>query len=125
MSDQSTFAERIIEAREAKNLTVEQVAERASVTIKTLRQWEAGSTKPRSNKLQMLSGVLGVTLTWLIDGSVDHDPELARPSGLDQLELKMQRMALLQCELQQLSHEIAEDLAAMKKIDDELESLVA
>ncbi len=48
-----------------------------------------------------------------------------RRESLDRLEQKIKRMNLLQRELFQLSNDVAEEIAAIRKIDEELEELVA
>ncbi len=125
MLQNTTLGERIAEARDARGLSVAQTAQRTAVGSNTLRNWESGATSPRPNKLQMLAGVLGVPLSWLLNGSDEHDPLSDSPSRLDQLEQKIERMNLLQRELFQLSNEVTEEIAAIRKIDEELEELVA
>ena len=118
MSHQLTLGRRITDARENAGLTIDQLAQSAAISGKTLKNWETDRTLPRPNKLQMLSGVLGVSLTWLLDGGDAHDPVGSRPSRLDQLESKVERMHCLQRELFQLSNEISQELAAIRKIDE-------
>ncbi len=125
MSNSTTLAERIIEARETRGLTVHQATQRMAVKAKTFHNWETGQTTPSPSKLQMLSGVLGVPLFWLINGSADHDPMNDDPSRLDQLEQKVKRMNLLHRELYQLSTEIAKEVAIIRQMDADFEELVA
>lgn len=125
MADRTTLEHRITEAMEAKGLSMDDLARQLGITVKTLKNWLSGRTMPRPNKLQMLAGVLGVSLTWLLSGTEEHDPLSGRPSRLDQLEQKVERMAHLQRELFQLSNEVAQELTVMQQIDEELENLVA
>jgi transcriptional regulator with XRE-family HTH domain len=63
-----TLGARIIEAREAMGLTTAQLARRLGVRTSTIAGWESNRTEPRSNRLQMLAGLLGVSPTWLLVG---------------------------------------------------------
>ncbi len=125
MSQRTPLSDRLTESREAAGLSIAQVARRLAVKTKTVENWEAGTTTPRPNKLQMLAGVLGVPMLWFIEGGDEYDPMPTRPGRLDLLEQKVDRMNALQRELQQLNSEIAEEIAAIRKIDEELEELAA
>jgi len=67
----ATFGDRVTGAREARGMTRKQLAERLGVRVKTLEAWEEDRADPRANKLQMLAGVLGVSLMWLLTGEGD------------------------------------------------------
>ena len=125
MSAESTLASRITEARETKGLTPGQTANRVGVKLKTYRNWENGTTEPRANRLQMLAGVLGVPLLWLIQGAEEHDPVLDQASKLDQLESKLERLNSLQREAAQLASELSVELARIRHVEEELEELAA
>lgn len=71
----STFAGRVKAAREAQNLTRDELAARLGLTPKTLVGWESGKTRPRSNKTQMLAAILNVSLRWLISGIAETAQE--------------------------------------------------
>lgn len=79
--ESSTFGDRVAGARESLNMTQSDLARRLGVKLKTVQGWEEDASEPRANKLQMLAGVLNVSLTWLltaegdgIDGPVDAAP---------------------------------------------------
>ncbi|MGB7320152.1 MAG: helix-turn-helix domain-containing protein [Albidovulum sp.] len=67
----ATFGDRLAAARDAANLTPAQLASRLGVKTRTIEQWEADATEPRANRLQMLAGMLGVSLMWLLNGEGD------------------------------------------------------
>ena len=67
----ATLGDRIVAAREATGLTQKDVARQLGVKLKTVQGWEDDRTEPRANKAQMMSGVLGVSLTWLLSGEGD------------------------------------------------------
>ncbi|WP_322865416.1 multiprotein-bridging factor 1 family protein [Aquicoccus sp. G2-2] len=64
----ATFGDRVTGAREAAEMTQKELAKRLGVKLATLRGWEDDLFEPRANKLQMLAGLLNVSLTWLLDG---------------------------------------------------------
>ena len=64
----ATLGDRITAAREGAGLSASQLAERLGVRLRTLASWENDATEPRANRLQMLAGVLGVSLVWLMSG---------------------------------------------------------
>lgn len=75
----ATFGDRVAGAREAVGLSQTELARKLGVKVKTVRGWEDDLSEPRANKLQMLSGVLGVSLMWLLNGEGEgvDAPEVA------------------------------------------------
>lgn len=69
--DAATFGDRITGAREALGLSQEELARRLGVKLKTIRAWEDDLAEPRANKLQMLAGLLNVSIRWLLTGEGD------------------------------------------------------
>ena len=59
---------RIQRAREARGLTISQLARRTGILSKTLHNWETNRSEPRANKLQLLAGVLSIPPRWLLNG---------------------------------------------------------
>jgi transcriptional regulator with XRE-family HTH domain len=79
-ADVATFGDRLAGAREAMGLSQEDLAGRLGVRLTTLQNWEDDLAEPRGNRLQMLAGMLNVSLRWLLtaegDGltAPDEDP---------------------------------------------------
>jgi len=67
-NDAATFGDRVAAGREALGLTQEALSKRLGIKLKTLQNWENDLGEPRANKLQMLAGVLNVSLMWLLTG---------------------------------------------------------
>ncbi|WP_254696885.1 helix-turn-helix transcriptional regulator [Octadecabacter sp. SW4] len=65
----ATFGDRVAGARESTGLTQKALAKKLGIKLSTLRNWEEDLNEPRANKLQMLSGVLGVSMSWLLTGN--------------------------------------------------------
>ena len=76
--DTATFGDRVAAAREHVGMTEEDLARRLGIKVDTVRRWEHDLAEPRANKLQMLAGILNVSLRWLLTGEGD---ELDAPSG--------------------------------------------
>ena len=66
--DAATFGDRVVGARENSNMTQGQLSRRLGIKLATLQAWEEDRSEPRANKLQMLSGMLNVSLPWLLSG---------------------------------------------------------
>lgn len=64
----ATFGDRVAGAREAAGISQSDIARRMGVKLKTIAAWEEDLSEPRANKLQMLAGVLNVSLVWLLTG---------------------------------------------------------
>ena len=64
----ATFGDRLVAAREAAELSQKELAKRLGVKSKTIAAWEDDSSEPRANRLNMLAGLLNVSLMWLING---------------------------------------------------------
>lgn len=75
--DHATFGDRLTAAREAQGLSQAQLARHLGVKLKTVQGWENDSSEPRANKLQMVAGLLNVSIRWLLTGEGDGVPEPA------------------------------------------------
>jgi transcriptional regulator with XRE-family HTH domain len=67
----TTFGDRMTGAREAAGLSQTELAKRLGVKVKTIRAWENDRSEPRANRLQMLAGIMGVSIMWLLNGEGD------------------------------------------------------
>ena len=65
---EATFGDRLAGAREAAGLTQAALAKRMGIKTKTLQAWEQDLAEPRANKLQMVAGLLNVSMPWLLTG---------------------------------------------------------
>lgn len=65
---EATFGDRLAGAREAAGLTQTALAKRMGIKTKTLQAWEQDLAEPRANKLQMVAGLLNVSMPWLLTG---------------------------------------------------------
>jgi len=77
-ADVATFGDRLAGARETAGLSQEDLAQRLGVRLTTLQAWEEDLAEPRGNRLQMLAGMLNVSLRWLLTAEGDG---LEAPAG--------------------------------------------
>lgn len=68
LDQDDTMGGRISRARDALDLTTAQLARRLGVKTETVHAWETDRSEPRSNRVTMLAGMLGVSPTWLLTG---------------------------------------------------------
>jgi len=93
-----TLGGRIVHAREATGLSVSELGARLGVARKTIANWENDRAEPRSNKLSMLAGILGVSPTWLLAGKGaaprdDADGESGALQGeVDRIRVEAERL---------------------------------
>jgi len=102
-ADAATFGDRLTASREAAGMDQRTLARRLGIRLKTLDAWENDLSEPRANRLQMLAGVLNVSIRWLLTGEGDGlsepkpDTELAADAreiltDLRQMRAEMGRM---------------------------------
>lgn len=121
--DAATFGDRMTAARDMTGLSQNELAARLGVKDKTIKAWENDTSEPRANKLQMLAGVLNVSMRWLLTGEGDgvSSPE-------DQVELSADVSALL-AEMRELRGQaviLAERIGRLeKRLRAELKSVTA
>ena len=95
--DAATFGDRIAAAREAAGMGQEKLARRLGVKLKTLHGWENDLSEPRANKLQMLAGLLNVSIVWLLTGegegiSGPEETEAALPADVHDALLEIRAL---------------------------------
>lgn len=66
--DHDTLGGRLVRARSTSGMSELDLARRLGVKRATIQSWESDRAEPRSNRLSMLAGVLGVSPTWLLHG---------------------------------------------------------
>lgn len=97
--DAATFGDRLAAARSTQGMTQKSLARRLGVSLKTLEGWENDIREPRANRLQMLAGVLDVSISWLLTGEgqgVGSESE-ARSARMSEL---LHEMRMLRAEMQ-------------------------
>ncbi|MEQ9693420.1 helix-turn-helix transcriptional regulator [Shimia sp. SDUM112013] len=84
--DVATFGDRLAAARQKAGMTKRQFAKRLGVKLSTVRSWEDDFSEPRANKLQMMAGLLNVSVVWLLMGEgegLNTDPDQTTEDDAD------------------------------------------
>jgi HTH-type transcriptional regulator, cell division transcriptional repressor len=114
----ATFGDRIAGAREAAGLTQEDLATRLGVRLKTVAAWEDDAFEPRGNRLQMMAGMLNVSLRWLLTGEGEDVAPPDTPGAMTlPAKVALAELGRMRAQLQQLSKE-------MEQTEDRLRELL-
>ena len=111
-ADTATFGDRLAGAREAAGLDQKGLAGKIGVKQAVILAWENDLKEPRANRLQMVSGILGVSMSWLLTGE-GEGPEAPGDAGA-----LNENVSDLLAELRGLRSEVAqtgEKLARLEK----------
>jgi len=98
----TTFGDRVTGAREKAGLSQAEFAQKLGVKLKTVQGWEADMLEPRANKLQMISGLLNISLPWLINGT-GEGPD---PGGAPSIEALLGELRALRRQMDGVSGRI-------------------
>lgn len=66
----ATFAERLCEALELKNISAAELSRRTDTPESVISQYKKGLYEPKQRRLEKFSNVLGVSISWLMGGNV-------------------------------------------------------
>jgi HTH-type transcriptional regulator, cell division transcriptional repressor len=105
--DVATFGDRLLAAREAAGLGQAELAGKLGVRDKTLAAWEEDLAEPRGNRLQMLAGMLNVSLRWLLTGIGD---DVAEPGAAPAMTLPARLVLADITRIRQDMRKLASDL---------------
>lgn len=110
--ERATFGDRVAGAREGAGLSQDELARRLGIRPRTLRAWEDDLSEPRANRLQMLAGITGVSMRWLMTGQGEG------PQAPGE-EMSTEAAALL-AELRQLRGEFARGAERLGRLEKRL-----
>ena len=113
----TTMGERIASARKSKSLSVSQLARRVGVKVATLNNWEADHTEPRANKLHAISGVLSVSVIWLLESTAEGSslPPQVEVMETADLQSKIARLQSMHERMSQLLFEISSEVNRVER----------
>lgn len=116
--DAATFGDRVAAAREASGMNQGQLARRLGVKKSTLMGWEQDLSEPRANKLSMMSGLLNVSMTWLLTGEGEG---MSEPGDL---ELESSDFAAVLSELRDLRADLRASSERAARLEKKLRTLL-
>lgn len=107
--DVATFGDRLAGAREAAGLTQEQLAKRLGVRVATINAWEEDAKEPRANRLQMMAGMLNVSIRWLLTGEGEGLDAPSSPGTLsDNAQAALRDLGRMRAQMLALSTEMGQ-----------------
>ncbi len=74
-----SFGNKLAEARRAKNLTQEQLAEQLEVTRQAVSRWESDAAYPETDKIVRMARILEVSCDYLLQDGVDEKGSPVKP----------------------------------------------
>lgn len=100
--DLDTFGGRLSRARSATDLSTKELAWRLGVKTATINAWECDRSQPSAQRMNKLSGILSVSLSWLLHGmgTAPSDPE--DESAVQLVGAQLAKLKLLHAETGQL-----------------------
>lgn len=99
----STFGDRLAGAREAAGLGQKELARHLGIKQATLQKWEEDLSEPRANKLSMVSGLLNVSISWLLMGQGDGPSAPIEEPGKEGLSAVVLEMRSIRASMQTAS----------------------
>jgi len=104
----ATFGDRLAGAREIAGLSQEGLATKLGVKLSSLKDWENDLAEPRANRLCMMSGVLNVSIRWLLTGEgVGPVAPLDLPDGQAEVRKVIEDISSMRREAEQALDRIA------------------
>lgn len=114
----ATFGDRLTAAREAQALSTSELARRLGVKLKTIEAWENDTSEPRANKLQMVAGLLNVSIRWLLTGEGEG---VSEPATVEEMEADAK--ALLR-DIQQMRQQMTTLATRMGMVEKRLRTIL-
>jgi len=108
--DNDTMGGRLLRARDAAGMTINELARRLGVQVSTVQAWENDRSQPRANRLSMLAGVLDVSLSWLLHGVGSGPTDETRSEVYHSISLQLDRLRRLQRETAKVTAQIERDM---------------
>jgi len=109
------FGARLTAAREAAGLSKTDLARRMGCGTSTVAAWEAGRSRPRTNKLVTLAGLVSVSPTWLLSGLGDGPMTLSPETRMEALGNGIIELRHLSSRIAEQVDDLEQRLAVLKK----------
>ena len=109
------FGARLATAREAVGLTAAELAQRMGVGTATVAAWEAGRSRPRTNRLLILAGLISVSPTWLLSGLGDGPMAVTAETRMEALGNGIIELRHLSSRIAEQVDDLEQRLAGLKK----------
>jgi len=110
--DLDTFGGRLSRALDVSDLNTRELAWRLGVRTATVREWETDRSQPGSHRLDKLSGLLNVSLSWLLHGVGTAPAEHREQHEIGLICEQLAKLKLLHAQTGQLIGSIEQRLDA-------------
>ena len=98
--DQVKIGKLITKLRKDKNMTQEELAEKLSVSNRSVSRWETGKNMPDMSLLIPISEILGITVTELLSGEIKEDVTLtAEQAVVDTINYSQKKISNISLKL--------------------------
>jgi len=118
--DMDTMGGRLSRALDAAGLTARDIAWRLGVRVATVNAWERDRSQPATHRLTMLSGLLNVSISWLLHGVGTSPTEPAERLNAEKVAGQLERLTSLHEETGELIGRITEELGNLGRINQSL-----
>jgi transcriptional regulator with XRE-family HTH domain len=118
--DMDTMGGRLSRALDAAGLTARDIAWRLGVRVATVNAWERDRSQPATHRLTMLSGLLNVSISWLLHGVGTSPAEPAERLNAEKVAGQLERLTSLHEETGELIGRITEELGNLGRINQSL-----
>jgi transcriptional regulator with XRE-family HTH domain len=118
--DMDTMGGRLSRAREAAALTTKDLAWRLGVKVATVNAWERDRSQPATHRLNMLSGLLGVSISWLLHGVGTSPVEPVERASAEKVASQLEKLTSLHEETGELIGRISKELGNLGRINKSL-----
>ncbi|MDQ6438308.1 helix-turn-helix domain-containing protein [Mesorhizobium sp. LHD-90] len=111
--DFDTIGGRLSRARDASGLDVRDLAWRLGVGTASVNDWESDRSQPDARSLTTISGMLNVSLSWILHGVGTSPDETGAP--VESFGTQLDRLKLLHVETGQLINRLEGDLERLRQ----------
>ena len=118
LGSEDTLGGRMSYAREVAEMEMSEAARRLGVMTSTWKAWECDRDTPRSNRLFMMAGILGVTPIWLLAGRGPGPFENSLSQRSDSLTAQLKSALAEAAASQQRIQQIGEQLRIRAQKED-------
>lgn len=115
--DMDTMGGRLSRARDAIGLTTRDLAWRLGVKVATVNAWERDRSQPAMHRLNMLSGLLSVSISWLLHGVGTSPAEPAERITAEKVTGQLEKLTSLHAETGELIDRITEELGHLGRVN--------
>lgn len=113
--DMDTMGGRLSRAREASGISVKQLAWRLGVKISTIQAWESDRSQPGAHRMNMMAGMLNVSLSWILHGvgiaPTEHEFDESDDETLEAVGAQIIRLKRLHAETGNLIDRLEDGMA--------------